>query len=59
LIVVSADQRAGLQDCPSAVRVPQSGAADRLGFGGERGKSITGALAEGLRTLITLLASLI
>jgi putative membrane protein len=33
--------------------------ADRLGFGGERGKSITGALAEGLPTLIALLASLI
>jgi len=32
--------------------------ADRLGFGGERGKSIVGALAESLPPLIALVASL-
>ena len=33
--------------------------ADRLGFGGERGKSIVGALGEAVPPLIALLASLI
>jgi putative membrane protein len=33
--------------------------ADRLGFGGERGKSIVGALGESVPPLIALVASLI
>jgi putative membrane protein len=33
--------------------------ADRLGFGGERGKSIVGALGESVPPLIALIASLI
>jgi putative membrane protein len=33
--------------------------ADRLGFGGERGKSIDGALGESVPPLIALIASLI
>ena len=33
--------------------------ADRLGFGGERGKSIVGALGESLPPLVALIAALL